>query len=159
MSSSPPIRASDRDRERTASQLREHHALGRLDAQEYHDRLDKVYEAKTVADLDELTADLPVVDIYPLPSASLRRHHVRPGLPASSVLSQMEAGIERLPSTAWPAAWGGWLVVTFICVVLLLTGNPWPLAWAGIAGAVMAGGWMVRRARRHGGGTAGPTGG
>ncbi len=152
MPSGPPIRASDTDRERTASQLREHHALGRLDPQEFSDRLDKVYEAKTVADLDELTADLPHIDLYPLPSSSLPRYSVSTGLPSSSVLHQVAGGIERLPSRAWPAAWGSWLMVTLVCVVLLLvSGNAWPLAWAGLAGAAMAVGWSVRRARRHGG--------
>jgi hypothetical protein len=67
MASEARMRASDDDRDRTANLLREHHAAGRLDAEEYHDRLDRVYEAKTVADLDELTADLPAIDIYPLP--------------------------------------------------------------------------------------------
>lgn len=154
MSSEPPIRASDRERERTASQLREHHALGRIDAEEFHDRLEKVYRAKTVADLDELTADLPPVDLYPLPSSSLPHYSVSTDLPASSVLRQIEAGVERLPSRIWPAAWGSWLVAALVCVVLLVvTGSPWPLAWAGLAGAAMAVGWAARRARRHGGGT------
>ncbi len=154
MTSGPPIRASDQDRERTASQLREHHALGRLDPQEFNDRLDKVYQAKTVADLDELTADLPPIDLYPLPSSSLPRYSVSTGLPSSSVLRQVEAGVERLPSRAWLAAWGSWLAVMLISVVLLLvTGNLWPLAWTGLAGAAMAAGWAVRRARRHGGGS------
>jgi len=153
MAPDPPIRASDQDRERTASQLRESHARGRLDPEEFNDRLDKVFEAKTLAELDELTADLPPVDLYPLPSASLPRS--RPAsmeLPAESVLRHVEAGIERLPSRAWPAAWGSWLVVSLICTVLgLVSGSWWPLAFAAACGAVMAGGWVLGRARRHGG--------
>jgi hypothetical protein len=73
MSSSPRVRASDRDRDRTAELLREHHAAGRLDPQEFAERLDLVYAAKTVDDLDVLVADLPKIDLYPLPSASLPR--------------------------------------------------------------------------------------
>jgi hypothetical protein len=61
------MRASDRDRDRTADLLREHHAAGRLDADEFAERLDKAYRARTVGDLDELTADLPSIDRYPLP--------------------------------------------------------------------------------------------
>src|SRR5215469_5583658 len=126
MSQRHPIRASDRDRERVATQLREHHAQGRLDPQEFSDRLDRVYEAKTIAELDELTADLPSVDLYPLPSASLPRYSVSTGLPASSVLSQVGTGLERLPSLAWPIAWGSWLAVSLVCVILLVvSGNPW----------------------------------
>lgn len=67
MTSESRMRASDRDRDRTAEQLREHHAAGRLDAEEFADRLDKVYQARTIGDLDELTADLPSIDRYPLP--------------------------------------------------------------------------------------------
>ncbi len=48
------IRASDQDRDRTAQLLREHHAVGRLDAEEFTERLDKVFTAKTMGDLDEL---------------------------------------------------------------------------------------------------------
>ena len=67
MTSESRMRASDRDRDRTADLLREHHAAGRLDPDEYAERLDKVYQAKTIGDLDELTADLPSIDRYPLP--------------------------------------------------------------------------------------------
>jgi hypothetical protein len=66
------MRASDRDRDRTADMLREHHAAGRLDAAEFAERLDKVYAARTLGDLDELTADLPAIDRYPLPWGSAR---------------------------------------------------------------------------------------
>jgi len=144
----PPIRASDQDRERTARQLTEHHARGRLDAEEFHDRLDRVYEAKTVAELDELTTDLPAVDIYPLPTASLPRNRpVNTDLPAASVLSSIGSAMHR--SSGWPAAWASWLLVTLICALLgLVSGNLWPLAWAAGCGVLMAGGWVIGRARR-----------
>jgi DUF1707 SHOCT-like domain len=151
MSANRPVRASDRDRERAASQISESHATGRLDAEEFNERLDRVYEAKTVAELDELTADLPALDLYPLPSASLPRHRpVNTGLPASGVLSQAASGaVQRLP-TGWPAAWGSWLIVTLVCGLLwLVSGNAWPLAWAGAAGAAIAGGWVIASARRR----------
>ena len=91
MAADSRIRASDQDRDRTATQLRENHAAGRLDAEEFNERLDKVFEAKTIGDLDELTADLPAVDPYPLPTSSLPRHHPGSGsLPASSVLGRDE---------------------------------------------------------------------
>lgn len=152
MSIDPQMRASDRDRDRTADLLREHHAVGRLDPQEFADRLDKVFTAKTIAELDELTADLPVIDLYPLPTASLpRTRRVNTGLPAASVLGQAANAVERLPSK-WPVAWGGWAIVTAICGLLwLVSGNFWPLAWLAAAGAVLAGAWAVRSARRHGG--------
>lgn len=73
MPSDPKLRASDADRDRTAALLREHHAVGRLTAEEFHERLDKAYAAKTLGELDELLADLPGIDLYELPDAPLRR--------------------------------------------------------------------------------------
>src|SRR5580704_8266337 len=72
----PRIRASDADRDRAAALLREHHAAGRLDAEEFHDRMNKALDAKTLGELDELMTDLPAIDLYQLPDASLRRRPV-----------------------------------------------------------------------------------
>ena len=55
----PQLRAADSDRERAAADLREHFAAGRLDAGELSERLEAVYAATTVAELDRLRADLP----------------------------------------------------------------------------------------------------
>jgi len=146
MASDSRIRASDQDRDRTATQLRENHAVGRLDAEEFNERLNKVFEAKTIGDLDELTADLPAVDPYPLPTSSVSRHRPASGsLPASSVLGAMSRGHGRF-SPAWQAAWGSWLGTTLLMTVIwLLTGAgyPWPLWVIGPWGAIMAGRWIV----------------
>jgi len=53
------LRISDADRERTVALLGEHHAVGRLSYDEFVERMDSAYEARTRADLDRLTADLP----------------------------------------------------------------------------------------------------
>ena len=71
--SNPRIRASDADRDRVAALLREHHAAGRLTAEEFSERLDATYAAKTLGELDELLADLPAIDLYELPDQSARR--------------------------------------------------------------------------------------
>ena len=55
----PELRAGDADRDVTISELREAYAEGRLLPEEFNDRLDRAHEAKTFADLRELTADLP----------------------------------------------------------------------------------------------------
>jgi hypothetical protein len=47
-----------------ATLLREHHAAGRLDADEVQDRIDKALTAKTLGDLDALLADLPHIDLH-----------------------------------------------------------------------------------------------
>jgi hypothetical protein len=53
------MRASDADRAAMAERLRQHYTEGRLDAQEYDERIDRCYAAKTVGELDELFMDLP----------------------------------------------------------------------------------------------------
>jgi hypothetical protein len=55
----PNLRASDADREATADRLRQHHTDGRLDQDEFQERLEKCFAAKTVGDLAGLTRDLP----------------------------------------------------------------------------------------------------
>src|SRR5215469_7759009 len=73
MASDPKIRASDADRDRTAALLREHLAAGRLSSEEFNERLDKAYAAKTLGELDQLLADLPGIDLYHLPDHSVER--------------------------------------------------------------------------------------
>ena len=60
MMRNPNLRASDADRDATADRLRQHHTDGRLDQDEFQDRLDRCFAAKTVGELAELTRDLPV---------------------------------------------------------------------------------------------------
>jgi hypothetical protein len=64
--SSPPaageprnLRASDADRERVAAVLRDAAGDGRLTMDELDERLDAVYNAKTYAELEPITHDLP----------------------------------------------------------------------------------------------------
>lgn len=53
------LRASDADRDRTADILREALAEGRLTAEEHADRIDGVYRAKTLTELEPYVRDLP----------------------------------------------------------------------------------------------------
>jgi Domain of unknown function (DUF1707)/Cell wall-active antibiotics response 4TMS YvqF len=68
VSRTPELRASDSDRERVADALREHSVAGRLTLDELSDRLDAAYGAKTQAELEELTRDLPGVATPTTPS-------------------------------------------------------------------------------------------
>jgi hypothetical protein len=143
MASDPRIRASDADRDRTAALLREHHAAGRLTADEFNERLDKTYAAKTVGELDQLLADLPGIDLYKLPDASLdrRRGNTTFGLPWL-LAPRAGSGI----SPAWRAAWGSWVTVSLIAFLAwLLSGHPsnlWFLWVAGPYGIVLFGRWL-----------------
>src|SRR3954464_4811220 len=53
------MRASDADREAMAEILRRHYAAGRLDAQEFEERIEQCLSAKRLSDLDGLLTDLP----------------------------------------------------------------------------------------------------
>jgi hypothetical protein len=55
------MRASDQDREAIAELLCDGYAEGRLTGDELNERLGNAFQAKTWAELRDLTADLPVV--------------------------------------------------------------------------------------------------
>ncbi|MGW7331497.1 DUF1707 SHOCT-like domain-containing protein, partial [Streptomyces sp. NPDC054840] len=55
----PELRASDADRDRVVERLRDAVAEGRLDMEEFEERLDAVYRSRTYAELEPLTRDLP----------------------------------------------------------------------------------------------------
>jgi Domain of unknown function (DUF1707)/2TM domain len=71
------LRASDADRERVVDLLRQAHAEGRLTVEEFDERMGRAFEARTYADLDRLTTDLPAPP-RPVPSRpSLPSHRAR----------------------------------------------------------------------------------
>jgi hypothetical protein len=87
MASQPSLRIGDADRESVAAELREHYAHGRLTLDEFSQRLDAVFAAKTQRDLQRITSDLPHVrpDNVPLPSARI-------GQPSAHVTSSRPRG-------------------------------------------------------------------
>ncbi|MFI5802483.1 DUF1707 domain-containing protein [Streptomyces sp. NPDC051561] len=88
--SAPSLRASDADRDRVADILREAMAEGRLDAEEHGERIDAVYRAKTVAELEPLVRDLPVPGARPqspAPSASASYDSGQDDRPAESLVA------------------------------------------------------------------------
>lgn len=64
----PEMRASDAEREQTASVLEEQFAEGRLTHEELQDRLQQAYAARTIGQLANLTADLPAPSKTPPPA-------------------------------------------------------------------------------------------
>jgi Domain of unknown function (DUF1707) len=145
MATDPRLRASDEDRERTAALLREHHAVGRLTAEEFGERLDAAFAARTMGELDQLLGDLPSIDLYRLPDAKLTRQ------PMQAQPKPVQRG-----SGGWGAVWGCWLTVTLVCFVVWALagfGYPWPLWVAGPWGAVLAGSYLSlgpgRSSRHH----------
>ncbi|PWI10353.1 hypothetical protein DIZ27_12105 [Streptomyces sp. NWU339] len=68
----PDLRASDADRERVAAVLRDALAEGRLDMDEFEERLDATYKARTYRELEPITRDLPAPGVT-APAVSLSK--------------------------------------------------------------------------------------
>ena len=88
--SDPRTRISDGDRERAMSDLAGHYADGRLDHEEYDERLDAIWTARTRADLAVLFSDLPRPQVqYPQPPARVKGkpYGRRPGFPLLPVIA------------------------------------------------------------------------
>lgn len=85
----PELRASDADRERVVDRLRDAVAEGRLDMDEFEERLDAAYRSRTYAELEPLTRDLPAPGATaPIASA-----------PVGLTKAEVPAGSEA----SWPA--------------------------------------------------------
>ena len=83
------MRIGDADRERAMADLPMHYADGRLDHEEYDERLDAIWTARTHADLRVLFDDLPRPQAtYPAPVAARSRSRRRrlPVLPVLALL-------------------------------------------------------------------------
>jgi hypothetical protein len=104
------IRVSDAERERLVEELHEHTVAGRLTAEEYEERLGRVYGAKIRSELDVLRSDLPI-------SASAARQ----------ALVERKAKLRRrLVQEA-----GGSMTASLVCVAIWLasgaSGSFWPI--------------------------------
>jgi len=121
MSSSPAVpdkgnlRASDADRERIADVLRQAAGDGRLTMEELDERLDAVYAAKTYAELEPITKDLPASGHAPAPSpvpaGDCRRVG---GVPSTHGAFAILGGFSRK---------GDWVVPAYFNAVAILGGG------------------------------------
>lgn len=151
MPGDPRIRASDADRDRAAALLREHHAAGRLTAEEFDDRMSRALEAKTLGELDELLADLPAIELYRLPHESMRRtppggrHSLMPGDPTGTqFLTRFTPGTVAMGAWAVVAA----ALVAIWAVAAVVGGGTWFPWWAVV---VLPWIWvLIRRAQHRG---------
>jgi hypothetical protein len=148
--SDPRIRASDADRDRATALLREHHAAGRLTAEEFHDRMDRALDAKTLGEIDDLMADLPAIDLYQLPASSLRRG--APGAHQSLVPRDSKGSASPVRFPPGTVAMAAWATVTAALVaiwaVMAVLGGTWFPWWALVAVPWI---WVIIRRRQHGG--------
>jgi hypothetical protein len=127
MSGDPRVRASDADREKTAALLREHHAVGRLTAEEFEERVEKAFAARTLGDLEVLLTDLPAIDLYQLPASGIRP------APPGSLRRRGGPGLNRRGTfPGQVASWITWVAATSVLVVV----------WLGVGLATGGLGWL-----------------
>jgi hypothetical protein len=108
----PHLRAADVDRAAVADVLGAHMSAGRLTVAEFDERLSRAYAAKTYGELDELTADLPPLEVEkaatPVPA------QCRPTHPA----------MKYADGSAWAGGWDhshswrSWLTTSLIVLTI-----------------------------------------
>jgi hypothetical protein len=144
----PPehLRAGDADRELVLERLRAAQAEGRLDLDEFDERVTATLAARTYGELATLTADLPGGPPAPRPLGA-------PAAPQAPATAARSAG--RGADLRGAAA--GWAAVSVTCLVIWAVvgvaagglGHPWWIWVAGPWGVVLLMSWLgVRSAGR-----------
>jgi hypothetical protein len=124
MTSDPRTRASDQDRERFAAALGGHYAAGRLTLEEFQERLDQAYAAKTLGELDGLMADLPGTDLGQLPGDWPRQPGGNPPLP-----DRRAPGSVQAPGGGRYVTLPFWLAITLGAFVVIAISGAGSGAW------------------------------
>lgn len=111
----PNLRVGDRERDQAARDLGEHFAAGRLDREEYDERVERAFAARTSGELQTLFRDLPRAP-QPRPvRPSARQHGLRfPFLPVLLILIGTAIVLDA-----------GWIVWVGLGVMLLAKKLQW----------------------------------
>lgn len=90
------LRASDADRDRVAEILREALAEGRLDPEEHAERIDTVYRAKTMGELEPVLRDLPAAGgSRPQPDSGGYAHGPGAPVPDQTLVAIFSASVRK----------------------------------------------------------------
>jgi len=134
------MRASDDDRQQVVDRLRAAFEDGRLNMEEFTERVELAYQAVTYGDLAKLHADLP-------PASPEAEPRPAPASAASPAVAAKRSVFAYLPAPL-KVLWTIWLAAVSINVVVwvLVVGTsghfiyPWPLWVAGPYGAALLAG-------------------
>jgi Domain of unknown function (DUF1707) len=109
----PQIRASDADRDAVVAALSEHFQAGRLTTEELEGRTGQALAARTLGQLDELTADLPAPRpaADPAPVAPRRRAGYLVFVPLVVPVAALAILAVVLGTSTGIHAWGFWWLV------------------------------------------------
>ena len=111
------LRASDAERERVVTFLREHALLGRLDDDELEERIGLAYASVTVGDLEQLIADLPRASRQPAPRRGFTPTKTNRSGPPPALIA---GGIGALILTGLPFALIGVVVAVGIALLAVV---------------------------------------
>jgi hypothetical protein len=128
------MRVSDIERQRAVEELRRHCAAGRLDVDEYAQRIEQVLSAGTLEEIDHVLADLPMVRIAD-PAGSSKGRAL--DLVGSDTVGSSAGRHHRLSGRVAATAVVLLTVVIVVAAVLLAFLASW--AWA----AVLVAGWLL----------------
>ncbi|MCX4634606.1 DUF1707 domain-containing protein [Streptomyces sp. RPA4-5] len=129
----PELRASDTDRERVAEILRDAVAEGRLAMEEFDERLDAAYKARTYGELEPLTADLPVTGAAPAP-LSLRKESGAPARWSERIVSGTDGSAVGVGIMGGFQRKGRWTIGRHFTAVGVMGGGEIDLREANFAG-------------------------
>lgn len=110
-------RIGDAERDVATARLSDHFAAGRLDHEEYDERLDAIWSARTRSDLDQLFWDLPRSMAPVTPSRQPVRHESDRGW--GIAFAMIMVGVVLL-AVAAHVPWWVWLVA-----IVVLMKRPW----------------------------------
>lgn len=122
----PGVRIGTAERESAISALGEHMAAGRLEPDEYSDRVTTASAARTREDLDALFTDLPAPHPFPQPAASPQparswQRYV-PESPAVRVLAAVLAVVVLMSALPFVAAAA---ILWFFVLPAVTCSGPW----------------------------------
>lgn len=142
----PDMRASDGDREKIVSRLRDAHIEGRLSADEFDDRLNAAYGAQTYGELEPLIRDIPVIRATQQPAQQVAQPS-----PAGQAVARSSRG-DRAMRVMW-TIWACAVSINLVIWILASATNAellyfWPAWVAGPWGAVLLSIDLVRRSSR-----------
>lgn len=126
-SRNPALRASDADRERLVDELEKHTIAGRLTTDEFEQRTQQAYAAKTMGELDALHRDLPAVPLGQTLSFRQRRWDLTKRAMQETGGS---LGLFFVCTLIWAASGANgsfWPVWTLVIVAISLVRNVWAL--------------------------------
>jgi Domain of unknown function (DUF1707) len=142
------MRVSDAERQRAIDELRRHCGAGRIDMDEYSSRLERALAATTLAELDELLEDLPIVRIAD--PAGVRPASGSSSAGGSGAVARLETFGTDASDDSGYAAKGravsrrmGTTAVVLLTVIMVLAAVVLALAASWVWAAVLLIGWFI----------------